>query len=769
MAKKNFSREELQKYFTDPKYRKNNSKGFISRHKKFFIFSGVVILILFIALSVYVFMGLPSFEELENPRPSLASNVYSYDGQLLGQFFIQNRIETHIDSLPKHLVNALIATEDRKFYSHWGVDLDRFVKAIVKNIITLSKKSGGASTITQQLARNLYQLVEREENLLDIALRKVREWITAVQIEKTYTKDEILVMYFNIAYFGRGSYGIESAARNFFGKPASKLNLQESALLVAMLRNPWYYDPIRNPENSYSRRNLILRIMNEQGFTTEDKYQAAISDNIRLMKTSEFTKSAAPHFLEYVRQQLIQKAEKYEVDIYRDGLNIFTTIDFNMQKHANEAVAEHLKEYQPLFDKSWTWNNKSDLIKSILEKGIKNHPSYLSASNENEKQNIASRLRTDQRFIDSLKKVAQTIEAGFIAIEPRTGHIRAMVGGANHDFMYGLNHTTQIKRQPGSAFKPIIYTVAIDNGYPLATEVLNEPITLEIGNQTYSPRNSNDEYGGYLSFRKGLAGSVNMISVRLISEGMAPLHDIPVYSKRLGIKNTIQPFYSIALGTSEVTPLELTTAYSTIANKGVFIEPIGILKVEDRNGLLLEDFRTYAHEALSQETAYLVTDLMQGVVDGGTAQGVRRFFHLPAAGKTGTTQDFADAWFVGFTPSLCAGVWVGFDDQRVKFTGWYGQGAKAAAPIWGRFMQKVYDDKRIGLIPEYFDQPENITTVTFCEKSLQQGIPKLANENCPVKITDVVNSKFNPEMCDIHTTGGFTPLNVDTTSIKIDW
>lgn len=769
MAKNNISREELHKYFNDPKFRRKKSKGFLSRNKKFFIWGGLICLGVFVALTFYIFTGLPSFEELENPRPSLASNVYSYDGHLLGQFYIQNRIETHLDSLPRHLINALIATEDRKFYSHWGVDLDRVAKAIIKNIITLSKKSGGASTITQQLARNLYQLVEREENLLDVAVRKFREWITAVQIEKTYTKDEILVMYFNIAYFGRGSYGIESGARNFFGIPASQLNLQESALLIAMLRNPWYYDPIRNPENSYSRRNLILKIMLDTGVIDESEYRTAISDNIRLMKTSEFTKSIAPHFLEFVRQQLIQKAEKYEVDIYRDGLSIFTTVDYNMQKHANDAVAEHLQEYQPLFDKSWTWKNKDELISSIIEKGIRNHPSFLSAVEENEKRRIAQQLRSNQTFVDSLKKVAQTIEAGFIAIEPRTGFIRAMVGGTNPNFMYGLNHTTQIKRQPGSAFKPIIYTVAIDNGYPLATEVLNEPITIEIGNQTYSPRNSNDEYGGYLSYRRGLAGSVNVVSVRLISEGMAPLHDIPVYAKRLGIKSTVHPFYSVALGTSEVSPLELTGAFSTIANKGVYIEPIGILRVEDRNGLLIEDFRTNAHEALSPETAYLVTDLMQGVVDGGTAQGVRRFFHLPAAGKTGTTQDFADAWFVGFTPNLCAGVWVGFDDQRVKFTGWYGQGAKAAAPIWGRFMQKVYDDKKIGMPIEYFEPPEGITTATFCEKTLQQGVPKLANDYCPVKITDVVNSKFIPDVCEIHTSGGFTPLNVDTSAFRIDW
>ncbi len=769
MAKNILSQEELHKYFNDPSYRRKSSRSFWRKHRKFFLWNFVIVFFIVIILGIYVYQGLPSFEELENPKPSLASNVYSYDGQILGQFFIQNRIETHIDSLPKHLINALIATEDRKFYSHWGVDLDRFFKAIVKNIITLSGKGGGASTITQQLARNLYKLIEKEENFLDVILRKVREMITAIQIEKTYTKDEILVMYLNISYFGRGSYGIESAARNYFGKPASQLNLQESALLIALLRNPTFYDPIRNPENSYSRRNLILRIMSETGYITATEYQTARADNIRLVRTSEFTKSIAPQFLEYVRQQLVQKAEKYNLDLYKDGLNIYTTIDYNMQKHANEAVAEHLKEYQELFDKSWSWKNKDDVVRSIIDKAIKSHPSFLVAANDQERSMVELELKNSKSFIDSVKKVAQTIEAGFVTIDPKTGFIKAMVGGVNQNFMYGLNHVTQIKRQPGSAFKPIIYTVAVDNGYPLSTEISNEPITIQDGNQVYTPKNSNDEYGGYLSLRQALAGSVNVISVRLIYEGLAPLYEIPVYAKRLGIMSPIQPVYSVALGTSEVSPLELTTAFSTIANKGVYTEPIGILRVEDRNGLLLEDFRPEVHEALSPQTAYLMTELLQGVVDGGTAQGIRRFFNLPAAGKTGTTQDFADAWFVGFTPQLCAGVWVGFDDQRVKFTGWYGQGAKAAAPIWAKFMQKVYDDRKIGLPLTYFDEPEGLNTVTLCETTLRQGAPKLATEFCPKKITDIVNSKFIPAPCDIHTSSGYIPLQVDTSAIKIDW
>ncbi|MCX8010788.1 MAG: transglycosylase domain-containing protein, partial [Ignavibacteria bacterium] len=415
MSKSTLSREELLRYFNDPHYRRKNRKGFISRHKKFFIWFSSALVILIIFLIVYIFSGLPSFEELENPKPALASNVYSYDGKILGQFFIENRIETNIDSLPPHLINALIATEDRKFYSHWGVDLDRIVKATFKNLVPFFGKGGGASTITQQLARNLYKLVEREENFLDVAVRKIREWITAIQLEKTYTKKEILEMYFNITWFGRGSYGIESAARNFFGKPASQLNLQESALLIAMLRNPSFYDPIRKPENAYGRRNLILKIMYETNFITKEQYELAKNDNIRLVRMSEFSKTIAPHFLEFIRQQMIEKFENDNLDLYRDGLNIYTTIDYNLQKYANEAVAEHLAEYQKLFDQNWKWNNKDELINSLLDKAIRNHSSYLLAEDSNTKNIVYNQLKNNQQFVDSVKKVAQTIEVGFVA------------------------------------------------------------------------------------------------------------------------------------------------------------------------------------------------------------------------------------------------------------------------------------------------------------------------------------------------------------------
>ncbi len=385
MAGKKISRDEIYRYLKNGEFRKATHRKFYQRHKKSILISSGIVFVLFVAFVIYIFSGLPSFEELENPRPYYASNVYDYNGRLIGQFYIQNRIEVGIDSIPKHLINALIAIEDRKFYNHWGIDIDRIAKAIFWNVITLSRKSGGASTITQQLARNLYKLVEKEQNALDLALRKIREMITAVQLERNFTKNEILEMYLNISYFGRGNYGIEAAARNYFGKTVKQLTLRESTILISLLRNPTYYDPIRRPENSYGRSKLILKIMLEQGYISESEYNKALKEVVEFKKAPEFTSTIAPHFLEYVRQQLVQRAEKYEVDLYRDGLNIFTTLDYDMQRHANEAVKEHLKEFQPVFEKSWDWKKHKDELEYFLMKAIKLHPDYISAETEEEK------------------------------------------------------------------------------------------------------------------------------------------------------------------------------------------------------------------------------------------------------------------------------------------------------------------------------------------------------------------------------------------------
>jgi penicillin-binding protein 1A len=742
MAKKTYSDGELNSYFNDHKKRNGRKKSF-NGNKKSLKIAAAVLSAIILGFAIYIYLGLPSLEELENPRPQLASKVYTVDGELLGQFFIENRIETDIDSLPKYLIDALISTEDRRFYDHWGVDIRRFAKAMLKNALTFSRE--GASTITQQLAKNLYDLKSKNESDFDTVIRKIREWITAIQIEKNFTKNEILELYLNVSYFGRSAYGIESAAKVFFDKKASELTLPEAALCVALLKSSENYDPIRRKENALQRRNLVMYNMVDNGMLSEAKYNQLKNQPIVLASERiSGVKSIAPHFMEYVRKQMESLAKKYGYDLYRDGLNIYTSLDYRMQRLANKAAAEHLKEYQELFNKNWKWDNNKALLASLIDKAIKQNGEYRTAVSSEEKARIYNRLKYAPSFIDSVKTAEQHIEVGFVAIDPTNGQIRAMVGGANQDFGRGLNHATGIKRQPGSSFKPIVYTVAIDNGAGPATTLLNQKFNYK----GWSPDNANGDYSGYMSLREALTNSVNVISGRLTISDYAPPSQVAGIARRLGIKSEISRYPSIALGTSEVTPLEITSAYATLANKGVHIEPIAILKIEDRNGMLIDQFVPEYSEAISPETATIITDMMQDVVNYGTGAGVRRYFHRPAAGKTGTTQNFSDAWFIGFTPQLAAGVWVGFDDHRVKFTNWYGQGAKAALPIWAKFMESVY--KEIDIPLKYFELASGVTSASFCKESMNQGDTRIATAGCPNTYIDIVDSRHMPGECEIH-------------------
>jgi penicillin-binding protein 1A len=745
MAKKNISDSEMNDYFKNPKKRKKkkSKNGFIDRR---WLTAGGILFVLFLAFIIYVVSGLPSLEELENPRPQLASKVYTVDGELLGQFFIENRIETNIDSLPQHLIDALIATEDRRFYDHWGVDVSRFFKAMVKNVFTFSRE--GASTITQQLAKNLYNLKLGRENAFETGIRKIREWLTAIQIEKTYTKDEILELYLNVSYFGRSAYGIETAASVYFNKPASQLTLPESALFIALLKSSENYDPVRRKENAIARRNLVMHNMTQTDKLDEQTYQELKVQPITLTtERLSGVRSIAPHFMEYVRKQLEAMTDKYGYNIYRDGLNIYTTLDMRMQRIANKAAADHLKEYQAIFDKNWNWDRNKSLLSGMIDKHIKSSEEYRNAPSQEEKAKVYNKLKSDKKFVDSVKKIESTIQVGFVAIDPSNGQIRALVGGENQDFGRGLNHVTGIKRQPGSSFKPFVYTTAIDRGYYPAYALLNQQFNFN----GWSPSNASHDYSGYMTLREGLANSVNVIAGRLTIGEIAPPNQVIRYAERMGIKSSLQPYPSIALGTSEVTPLELTSAFATIANNGIHVDPISILKIEDRNGILIDQFAPEYTEAISPQTASIITDMMQDVVNYGTGGGVRRYFHRPAAGKTGTTQNFSDAWFVGFTPQLAAGVWVGFDDHRVKFTNWYGQGAKAALPIWGKFMEGVH--KEIDLPLKYFEISNGVQTAQFCRETITLGDSRIATSNCPNTITDIVNSKNLPQECEIHSGG----------------
>jgi penicillin-binding protein 1A len=740
MKLRNYFRSEIDKerYFNDPDYRLKILKV-LKRRKQIRNIVVISLAVLFSAYIVYLAVGLPSLQQLENPTPELATKVYSYDGELLGQFYIKQRAYTPIDSIPKNLINALIATEDRKFYRHWGIDLDRVLKAMVKNILSFRIREG-ASTITQQLARNLYLSQE-----LSIT-RKIREAITAIQIERTYTKEEILEMYLNIAYFGMSAYGVESASFVYFGKSPSELTLAECALLVGMLRSPARYNPFEYPERAIKIRDVVLKNMLSVGFITEQEYEKARTEPLNLNRGREYIYSGiAPHFLEYIRWQLQKKAEKYGFNIYRDGLVVYTTLDARMQRHAIRAVKEQLAELQQEFDKSWRWDK--NLLKVFLDKAIKQDPRYVNADSS-EKPKIYAQLLNNNAFVDSVKREATRIQVGFVAIDPQTGYIKAMVGSSNFEvFKYGLNHVTQIKRQPGSAFKPFVYTVAIDNGYSLAYQLLNQPITIMMANgERWTPSNFDGTFGGKVTLREALKMSINVVAVRVLQE-LAPINQVIDYAHKMGITTDIPPYESIALGTAEVIPLQLTSAYGVFANEGIYVEPVAILRIEDRFGNVIEEAKPEKRVVISPETAYIITDMLEDAVNSGTGTRVRQFFHLPCAGKTGTTQDFADAWFIGYTPNLVAGVWLGFDDRRITFGGTFGQGGRAAAPMWGRFMKYVYDDPDINMPILDFEQPPDVVTATVCAES-----QKLATPYCPQKITDLFIRKYLPtKECDIHT------------------
>ncbi|CUU01975.1 penicillin-binding protein 1A [Candidatus Kryptobacter tengchongensis] len=729
---------DKEKYFNDPDYRQMILKKLKQREriKRVILIS---LAISFVVYAIYLISGLPSLQQLENPTPELATKVYSYDGELLGQFYIKQRAYTPIDSIPRNLINALIATEDRKFYRHWGIDFDRVIKAMIKNILSLRIREG-ASTITQQLARNLY--LSQELSLT----RKIREAITAIQIERTYTKEEILEMYLNIAYFGMSAYGVESASFVYFGKSPSELTLAECALLVGMLRSPARYNPFEYPDRAIRVRDIVLKNMLVTGFITEEEYEKARKEPLNLNRGREYIYSGiAPHFLEYVRFLLHQKAEKYGFNIYKDGLVVYTTLDARMQRYAIKAVKEQLEELQKEFDKAWKWDK--ELLNAVLDKAIKQSPKYLEADSS-EKNKVYKELLNDKAFVDSVKRETTRIQTGFVAIEPQTGYIKAMVGSSNFEiFKYGLNHVTQIKRQPGSAFKPFVYTVAIDNGYSPAYQLLNQPITIIMANgEKWTPSNFDGTFGGKVTLREALKMSINVVAVRVLQE-LAPINQVIDYAHKMGIKTEIPPYESIALGTAEVIPLQLTSAYGVFANEGVYVEPVAILRIEDRFGNVIEEAKPEKREVISRETAYIITSMLEDAVNSGTGTRVRQFFHLPCAGKTGTTQDFADAWFIGYTPNLVAGVWLGFDDRRITFGGTFGQGGRAAAPMWGRFMRYVYDDPEINMPILDFEQPPDVVSATICAES-----QKLATPYCPQKITDLFIRKYLPtKQCDIHT------------------
>lgn len=669
---------------------------------KFLLILVISTLVIITSIIIYVYeiaaYNLPPLEHLENPPQNYATQIFSNDGVLIDYLFIERRVPLPLDSIPKDFINALIATEDRAFYSHWGIHLTRVFKAMIKNILALRFKEGG-STLTMQLARNLY--FSQDFSLA----RKIREALTSLQIEKQFTKEEILEMYINTVSFGRGAYGISVASKMYFDKQPMELTTSECAFLVGLLKAPEHYNAIEDYDKGIERRNLVLRLMYEQGFLNSAEYLKALEEPIQLAKVKIREKNQlllAPHFVEYVRR-ILSKDERLDgYDLFRDGLVVHTTLNSKIQRYAKEALEEHLREYQRIFNQSWNWKYKQKILNQLIEEAISKQPEYINLPKE-KRQSIVNKLRNDSRFVDSIKNAVTTIQAGLVVIDVQTGEILAMVG-ASPKFMnenlfskHSLNHTTQIKRQPGSAFKPFVYTAAIADSLDPNFLIECGPYSYKLpSGEIWTPQGfGNCEPGERVTLYEALAKSINSVAARLITMYTTPIRVIEI-AKKMGIESPLQNVPALSLGAGgEVTPLEMTTAFATFANDGIWKKPKALRYVEDNRGNLIADFQRVQEisDAISPKLAQIMIKMLQGVIEHGTGYEIRHYFTgCDAAGKTGTTNNFADAWFVGFTPQLCAGIWIGFDDQRISFTGGYGYAAKAAAPIWGRLMAKIYND-----------------------------------------------------------------------------
>lgn len=669
--------------------------------------------------------GLPTLDQLENPKPEVATRIISADGEPIDQFYIKNRTTVKLREVPKALIEGLIATEDRNFFDHWGFDVWRTMKAAWIDVITLSPKQG-ASTITQQLARNLYLSQEKTP------LRKIREAISAVQIERSHTKNEILEMYLNVCYMGRGAYGVSVASQVYFGKDVSKLTPAQCAFLVGILKGPENYDPEDNYDKAIARRNTVIESMVDAGVLDESKSIKMKQEPIKVQRQKGY-QGIAPHFTEMVRQELAKKPELAGYDLYRDGLVVYTTLNADLQRAANKAVDEHISYAQVNYvDKPWDWATRKELLDSLVAQSIRRQVEYKTADSDEEKLQIFKRLRADPKYVDSIKKAGLRLQAGFICLDPKTGAMLAMVGSSNYrEVRYGLNRVTQSIRQPGSAFKPFVYASCFEKGYTPESSVSNEPIEMQDGDKIWRPRNSSGNVGGAMPIRSAVQWSVNLCAIHALMDLTTP-RDVVALSKKMGIKSNLTATPSMALGTSEVTPLEITSAYSVFANDGIRATPYSILRVEDRNGKVIYRAKPEFEYVFDPKIAQMMTTCLKAVVDAGTASSIRQWFSYPAAGKTGTTQSYADAWFVGYTPQYAAGVWVGFDDKRITFTSANGQGGRAAAPIWGRFMKYAYQAVKPKLTYFNTDYSSSSVSIGDSTRSDSGAVPPIVTPVEPV-------------------------------------
>lgn len=712
---------------------------------------GIMLLVLLVAIGA--FGSLPEVDELLNPKNNLATVVYSGDMKVIGKYYSENRVNVNFKDLDPDLVNALVATEDARFHEHNGVDL----KALGRVVVTGGGRGGG-STITQQLAKMMFP---REKlNKFQLGIRKVKEWIIATRLEKLYTKEEILSLYLNKFDFLNLAVGVKSAAQIYFNRGQDSLKIEQAAMLVGMAKNPALYNPIRFEERTKQRRNVVLSQMVKYGYLTEQKF-----DSLKVLPLGisfhpeDHNDGLATYFREYLRDNFLDNWCKKHINpetgkpynIYKDGLRIYTTIDSRMQLYAEEAVFEHMHDLQKLFSKEclnkrnapFAWNVSKKEIDEIMNASIKRSNRYrdLKEAGLSEEEILKSfykpvsmrvySLRGDIDTVltpyDSIKYYKSFLQTGFMAMEPQTGYVKAWVGGINHKhFQY--DHVKVSKRQVGSTFKPFVYALAIDNGEGPCTQVPNVKtcIETETGEQ-WCPNNSdgpNDKnVGKMVTYKRALALSMNYVTAAIMKK-YGP-HAVVNLTKRLGITAEIPEVPSICLGTADISVFEMVAANSTFANKGTYIQPTFITRIEDKNGKVLEEFVPHSDEVFSEEKAFAMIQLMRGVVDGGTGSRLRFRYKLynQIAGKTGTTQRNSDGWFMGLTPELVAGVWVGGEDRSIHFNSMVeGQGATMALPIWGKFFNKVYADKKLNVSNGDFPRPKNL------DPNLEMDCSKYDNE-----------------------------------------
>jgi penicillin-binding protein 1A len=697
--------------------------------------------------------GMPSLKAIENPENDLSSELISADGISLGRYFRYNRSQVTYDQLSPALVNTLLLSEDHRFYEHSGMDFWAYMR-VFWGLLTLNPEGGG-STITQQLAKNLFSTrgdelegsLSRLGGPVKILISKTKEWIIAVKLEQNFTKEEIIAMYLNTTSFGSNAYGIKVASETYFNKEPDSLNIQESAVLVGMLQAITRFNPVTNPENSLKKRNEVLRKLYKHGYIASQREfdsLRALPIDLRYAVQNQ-NEGLATYFRTVVRTGLMDWCKEHGYDLWESGLKIHTTIDSRMQRYAEQAMAAHMSKLQDEFNAQWKLRGRNPWtdtetgteIKNFLQNRIRRTETYknLVARYGKDSDSVNIMLNAKKRMtvfswkgdrdtlfssMDSLNYYYRFLQSGMMAMSPETGAIKAWVGGINHKY-FKYDHVKQGTRQPGSTFKPFVYGKAIEDGYSPCYELQDISPTIKVPGGTWNPDNAEPPYKGTgekLNLRQALARSINSISAQLIDR-VKP-QNVVEFAHRLGIKSELVPVHSLALGTSDVTLYEMVAAYCSFVNQGIYIEPYFITRIEDKNGNVIENFIPKTRQAMDEQTAYKMVYMLQGGVQerGGTSLGISYVLKKDneIGGKTGTTDNASDGWYMGITHNLVTGVWVGGDERAIRFPSWsFGAGSKSARPIWDKFMVKVYEHPELGFPKGQFRRPSKLDISLDCD------------------------------------------------------